>query len=743
MRLSEIIEGEGALDTMRHRRWGRQDWLERVVRQLGHGLGSVFFISNPWIGLILWVALFANPRFGAFAILGLATGIGCKWLLRLGDSPVQGGGIKANALLSAVAMAWLTSAVSMPLWVQVVAAVLVAGIAAVVSGAIMAVFEDSRFPAMVTGYCLVASSLFVLCPTCTVRSAAIMAPWPQPHDLSGWLESFVRSMGGLVYSPSLHFGGLVCLAMLLWSRTAFLAGTVAWSSGVLAALAFQELGILYYFLPLSYNFFLAGVALGAVLFLPSWKTLSISLVAGMLCAFVALTIQAIAAGGAISYLPISSVLTIWIGIGALTLAGREDLVRRNGTSRFPPEVAWCRHACLAQRFGDGDPLLAVPTAGPLQISQGFAGGITHVGAWSHAFDFQRATIADDETTGENESIWGSIVVAPVAGTVERIRNDVPDNPLGGSNFSDNWGNHVVIHMEHGGWLLLAHLMQGSIGLVQGARLEPGTVIGRVGNSGRSPTPHLHMQLQGAATLGAPTKPFKLANYLTYSAPSRAWLGWTASGVPNCDSFLKAALPNPQVYDLLSTMMPGSAVWFCEISGKVPAPLEQANKDRTLRIDVTLDEAGRYRFDSGKSGYLLASLDPDAWRITELERVHSSFLRCLGMATPCIPYASQVGINWDDVPPLLVSGMGFSSSFAPFTGKLFAKGHYECLEAPQTQGRIVIRAVLADADRLTPGTLICHFERLRGPTFLRAEFPEGVLEYSLLSFEPGLPQEKRI
>lgn len=740
MRLSEVSRDWQAIEMIRHHRWIRQGWLETAVRQLGYGLGSIFFISNPWIGLILWGALFANLRFGMFALLGLGAGFGCKYLLRLGDSPSQGGGIKANALLAAVALAWLTSAVNLPLWVQITLAVLVGGVAAIVTSAIMAVFDKSRFPVMAAGYCLVASCLFMLCPNCTVLSASTMLPWPQPGDAWGWFESFIRSLGGLVYSPTLAFGGLVCLAMLLWSRTAFLTGLVAWCSGVFAGLAFQALGFQYYFLPLSYNFFLVGVALGAVLFLPSRKTLLVSLFGGAICAFVALTLQTVFAGGAISYLPISSMLTIWLGIGALALAGRQAAVQRYSSSRYPPEVAWCRHASLAQRFGESAPLLAIPVIGPLRITQGFAGGITHAGAWRHAFDFQCASLDDYAAVGGSQSIWGAPVLSPVAGTVERVRNDVPDNPLGGSNFADNWGNHLVIRLEQDGWLLLAHLMAGSIVVGVGARVEPGTMLGRVGNSGRSPVPHLHLQTQVAALVGAPTKTFKLANYL---APDDfgAWLRWTASGIPDNGSLLMAASPNPQVYGLLSTMMPGSAVWFCKISGEVPAQLSKANADHTSRITVGFDDAGRYRFDSGKGGRLVASLDPDAWRITELERVQSSLLQFLGMAAPSIPYALQVGMSWSDVPPLQVSGMGFSDSLSPFLGKCFPQGHYECLEVPQLQGAIVVKARLAAGNLLSPSVLTCRFEPLRGPVFLRAEFPSGAIEYSLLSFEPGLARNK--
>ena len=167
-------------------------------------------------------------------------------------------------------------------------------------------------------------------------------------------------------------------------------------------------------------------------------------------------------------------------------------------------------------------------------------------------------------------------------------------------------------------------------------------------------------------------------------------------------------------------------------------MRQANSDRATRIEVSLDESGHYRFDAGKGGRLIACLDPDAWRITDLERVQSPLLTFLGIATPSIPYALQVGMEWEDIPPIQVSGMGFRESLAPFVGKRFAGGHYECLAVPQSHGTLEVKATLAPGDGQQPKTLTCRFERLRGPVFLRVEFPRGAIEYSLLSFEPGLP-----
>ena len=62
------------------------------------------------------------------------------------------------------------------------------------------------------------------------------------------------------------------------------------------------------------------------------------------------------------------------------------------------------------------------------------------------------------------------------------------------------GNSVVEDIGGGRYVTYAHLKPGSIPawVREGARLRPGDLIGRVGNSGNSDAPHLHFQVHGHA-----------------------------------------------------------------------------------------------------------------------------------------------------------------------------------------------------------------------------------------------------
>jgi len=102
--------------------------------------------------------------------------------------------------------------------------------------------------------------------------------------------------------------------------------------------------------------------------------------------------------------------------------------------------------------------------------------------------------------------WSRPVYAPVAGTVVSAARDYPDSPPGQRDKRDIRGNHVVIETADGTEVLLAHLQQGSVVVEGGTRLRQGQFLGRVGNSGNTSEPHLHLgavRKQGNDRVGIP------------------------------------------------------------------------------------------------------------------------------------------------------------------------------------------------------------------------------------------------
>ncbi|OIH83229.1 peptidase M23 [Arthrobacter sp. UCD-GKA] len=107
--------------------------------------------------------------------------------------------------------------------------------------------------------------------------------------------------------------------------------------------------------------------------------------------------------------------------------------------------------------------------------------------------------------------FGRPVLAPIAGEVVIAHQGEPDHVARRSLPAGLWyllgqagrarggaaaiaGNHVVVAAsEHGPFVLLAHLREGSLRVGAGDRVAAGDPVGECGNSGNSIQPHVHVQ----------------------------------------------------------------------------------------------------------------------------------------------------------------------------------------------------------------------------------------------------------
>ncbi|MCA9001718.1 MAG: M23 family metallopeptidase [Planctomycetes bacterium] len=104
----------------------------------------------------------------------------------------------------------------------------------------------------------------------------------------------------------------------------------------------------------------------------------------------------------------------------------------------------------------------------------------------------------DKMKPEQSLSFGEPVVAPAAGLVVAAVGDEPDRSFQLRDLeATERGNHVVIQVAEGEYLILAHLKQGSLRVAEGDRVEIGQPIGLVGSSGRGvplTEPHLDIHL---------------------------------------------------------------------------------------------------------------------------------------------------------------------------------------------------------------------------------------------------------
>jgi hypothetical protein len=118
-------------------------------------------------------------------------------------------------------------------------------------------------------------------------------------------------------------------------------------------------------------------------------------------------------------------------------------------------------------------------------------------AQRHAVDITAIGAGGFRATGllpadlQRYAIHGASVVSPCAGTVVAARDGLADLVPPNADADNPAGNHVVIGCE-GFEVKIAHLQRGSLAVAAGDTVGLCDAIGRVGNSGHSTEPHLHL-----------------------------------------------------------------------------------------------------------------------------------------------------------------------------------------------------------------------------------------------------------
>lgn len=114
----------------------------------------------------------------------------------------------------------------------------------------------------------------------------------------------------------------------------------------------------------------------------------------------------------------------------------------------------------------------------------------------YAYDILKEPYDTDSDDLHDYGIYLADVYCPVNGTVIDCKDHEEDILPNTEQFESSLGNYVFIEIEETGtYLILAHLEKDSVLVEVGEHVTKGTKIAKVGNSGTTSEPHLHMQHQ--------------------------------------------------------------------------------------------------------------------------------------------------------------------------------------------------------------------------------------------------------
>ena len=694
---------------------------ESLLLGLPRAYAILFFNGNARFGWWLMAVGLLAPGIALCGLFGAVSAAVLGWVLGYDRTLLRTGYSLFNPMLICLTVGWLNHCHSFPL-PTLMLLLSTAAMGGFFLNSAMSAWMFGHFgisahslPSVVGGYVLyfIAHSLYG--PTIApIESSSAWIDMPFLPPL--WLGLF-QAFGSMVFIAKALPGMLVFIGLASTSPLTTLVATATYVSG---ASVLWQLGIPFEMVGATmggYNFLLCGIALGASYYITSGASLSLAFLGAALCAFLGIAISAALQYFALppSALPYNLVLlTLLYALGQRTKAGA--LVPSPAPGSLPEAAA--RQVLLqAKRFPDVfKPALSLPFEGPRYISQGFAGPLTHRGKWQHALDFE-TQVGGSRNSGSGDSLtdfylFGTPVLAPCSGTIAYVENHVPDNSPGQNNPDQNWGNCVILYADAGFYVLLAHLKEGSVGVTVGQRVLKGDSLGECGSSGRSPVPHLHIQIQSTGWFGAPTRPFCIKHYIDAGAEGGAV--YHTSGVPDAGSTVQPATMSAAHAEMLGGLLPGEYRYrITDDSGH--------SWEESVRLDF--DEWGRYRFRSRRHGAQLAAfLREGVFYAVDYSGPGESVLALIAAGIARVPCLSESHVSWFDG----VSAMPFSHSVLrpllelaePFFGPFMLRFRYR-MENEHGGGIAVHASAVSHGEPTAPKEITCGVQARRGVVRIEA------------------------
>ena len=613
---------------------------------------SVIFLRDVKASVLLFLISFLLPSVGILGIIAILSTILFAEYANVRDEYLKYGFYLYNSLLVGMGVGYFFDVTVTTVLLTLFLSILTF----LISFSLNRVFIKYSLPLLSLPFAIV--SMFFYLASLKYTNLLSNMLYRQPLiEISIPFSEFFKSMGTIFFLPYSFAGLVISLIILFYSRILFFLAFAGFYIGVLVHSFFVP----YYqsiSSPYNFNFILISMALGGVFLIAHYRNFLIALIAVMISVVM---IDAMEVFFNIYALPVYTLPFNIITMLFVMLLYSIGYSYFNYKIKATPEKSLISFLSSLYRFGGNEIKVNLPFSGEWSVYQGFDGEWTHKGIWKYAYDFvvvkNGKTYANEGLFLEDYYAFGKPVLSPVSGYVVALRDDLPDNFIGNVDRINNWGNYIIIKSDYGYYVEISHLMQNSINVKVGDYVKVSQVIGKCGNSGYSPQPHIHMQVQKYGVLGSETLPFKFVDFIKkgklyyYALPKK---GETVESVISDRSMklrLNFILDEEFLYEVY----------------------EKNEKISKIKLTVKMSENGEFYFSDGKNR-LYFYTDDKLFYFYEYEG-KESYLKEMFKITPKIPLISQDIIYEDIIPPQFIYGLYklvLIEFILPFNFKLFNK-----------------------------------------------------------------------
>ena len=343
--------------------------------------------------------------------------------------------------------------------------------------------------------------------------------WLTDITLPPLMDAYFKSLGAIYFQFSTISGIFIAIGLLLYSRIAFTLSIMGFLTGFYFFQTLNGSVSEYLYAAVGFNYILAAITLGGFYVVPSRKSYILAMISAMIIAILYAALYGIFVKLQLPVYTFPCTATILLILISLKYKPEAKGLELVAIQNYSPEKNLYKHIYRRERYKN-DRFIDIhpPFFGEWYVSQGHNGGITHIDDWQYAWDF---VIVD-----ENQKTYRGLgydltdyycynvpILAPADGYVVQIIDNVEDNVVGGMDLKQNWGNTIIIKHTEGLFSKISHIKQDTFKVAIGDYVHRGQWLANCGNSGRSPEPHIHFQLQTTPHVGSKTLNYPLAYFM--------------------------------------------------------------------------------------------------------------------------------------------------------------------------------------------------------------------------------------
>jgi len=337
--------------------------------------------------------------------------------------------------------------------------------------------------------------------------------------LSQMIIVYLRSLSSILFQDNLLTGILIAAALLFASRITFLLTITGFVTAYLFAHMIGSDTASFSFYNIGANYILVAIAVGGFFTIPSrysflWVVLLIPLTS-----LVILFLTRLSTFVQLPFFSLPFSIVVISFVYFLILRVKPGKLILTQIQNYSPEINLYSYNCSIDRASGNQFFpLQLPFWGDWFVSQGYDGKFTHKGEWGSAIDFvlvdeKKKTYDSVSNSCEDFFCYNKPVISPADGVIVDIIDHIDDNEPGKVNTIQNWGNTIIIKHLDFLYSQLSHIKPGTFKVKKGDFVRQGEVLALCGNSGRSPEPHLHFQVQATPLPGAKTLAYPFSYYL--------------------------------------------------------------------------------------------------------------------------------------------------------------------------------------------------------------------------------------